>query len=325
MSLDNLFKAMSMFKDGMQRVQTTQAVNDANDQLSQLNSQEMSKQDHFEKAAQVGQSLALRLTAAGTDPARITAATSGLIPSASLESQNTANLSVEKMKTATQIQMEQEKAASNERIVGVKTGSAEDIAALKNQPATNKEVKLFGDQPQVKPILAGIPKIDAALDSIVENKGNFGITSVVELAKLGFIKNAAGRVNEKEILAANESPSARAQLWKEMNLQSTGETPANVQDFWQKLLEQSKANAYKQLHAYAEGHAASLKTMNPNIDANQISTAIHQRYGIPAPKANPNQASIDAAKAWLTIPENAASSDAMAVKTRIQQLEQGKP
>lgn len=302
-----MMDAFKMLSAGVSQYQTTQAVNDARDQMAKLNSQELDKQAQLDANAKVGQELALRLTSAGAAPDRIQAATAGLMPSASLESQNQATLGLETMKTKSSEKIEDMKVQSAADIEKMKVDAIMGKADKATLASTAKEVKLFGDQPQVKSILQGLPKLDAALQSIKDNKGEFGITAVINLAQLGLIRNAAGRVNEKEIMGANESQSARAKLWKEMNLQGTGEVPTNVQDFWQKIMEQSKQFSLKQLHESAEGHAASLHTMNPSVDQALFSKAVHQRYGIPVPPANPNQAAIEQAKAWLADPNNATS------------------
>lgn len=80
----DLSKGMEMFRDSMTQYHTTQAVNDATEQLKQLNSQQMDRQQALVENERVGQELALRLTSAGAKPEQIQAATQGLMAPASV-------------------------------------------------------------------------------------------------------------------------------------------------------------------------------------------------------------------------------------------------
>lgn len=315
---DEMMKAFQMFSDGMKQYQTTQAVNDAAEQLNVANANAKDEQDRMVHAQHIGQDLALRLTAAHASPDAIAAATSGLMPSASLQAQSQATLDLEKMKTASAEKIHTEAAKNAYAIAELNASSKNAASDRKASESMMKFGTEFGAQKQIKPILEGLPKIDKALESIKANKGQMGVTAVVELAKLGAIRDAAGRVNEKEIEAANESPSMRAQLWKRAGLEATGETPANVQEFWIKYLSQAKQSANDHLKTSIEGFAEGKATFNDKLDPAKIKKGLKLQYGIKDPADNPNAAAIAAANAWLAANPN--HPDAKAVKQKVNQM-----
>lgn len=320
----DLFAAFDSLKTGIQEYQQTQAVKETRQQLDAINAQGMKEEERSAAVAQLGQGLALRLTGAHAKPEAIQAAISTLTPSASEAQQTKGTQTVEAMKTQSAERIEGMKAASGERIEDKKVSAILGKLDAKDIAEAGKKVGDFANQPQVKPILAGLPKLKDALMQLEKSKGEYGATAVMNLAQLGLIRNSAGRVNVQEILGTNPNQSTKNKLWYEMGLQTTGEAPQDTQQFYKKVIERSIENSHAELHNEAEGYSQSLNTMNPKIAPSQMSSAIHQRYGIQTPKPNPNQASIDAAKAWITQqqadPKTANNPDIKAVQEQIKKL-----
>jgi hypothetical protein len=316
-----LFAAMKNFGNGIREYQQTQAVNEAQAKMQEINAAGMKEQERTAAVSQLGQGLALRLTGAHADPAAISAAVATLTPSASehdqakigQETSAAHNTSAEKIAAGNN--------ATTLAAAGIKSEGQKAKDEKKNIEGMNKHIKEFADMPHVKEILKGLPKLQKSLESLNAGDGKFGVNTLIELSKLGAIRDAAGRVNEKEIEAANESVSVRQNLWKRSSLASTGQPPKDVMQFWKAYLGNSVNESQKELHDAAEGHAQSLATVDPSVDSNQIASAIHQRFGIKGPKANPNQAYIDQLKA--SIAANPNQSRRAEAEAKIKQLEQG--
>jgi hypothetical protein len=332
MALDDLLKGIAVFQDGLKQYATTNAINDANEQLLAINQQGLDKNAQLQAHTQVASSLALRLGAAGADAAHIQTLTGQLAPSQG--AQYEAGVNADLQNKSQQFQTG-EKAKDRANAITLEQMKLDAMSGKGQKKAMEEVAKGFEKRPDVKPLLDNFPKFDEALARINETKGKMGATAAIELAKLGLIRGAAGRVNEMEIKSANESPSARAQLWKKMGLETSGEVPANVQDFWQQVLVRSKEHTATALGAAIDAHAKGAAALNDNVDATALNTGLRAKYsnvlGSPEQQVNQkqqqqqaNQATIQAAQAWLQGPEAKANPQkAQAVLQRINQLKNG--
>ncbi len=77
---DALAKGMAIFNDGMQKFATARAINQAQDQVSQLSSMEMDEMKKRQQMAAVAQTLTLNLTKAGANAAAVQQASGALMP-----------------------------------------------------------------------------------------------------------------------------------------------------------------------------------------------------------------------------------------------------
>lgn len=328
MALDDLKFAIDAFKTGLNEYQTTQAVNDARQQLSYVNKSTADAGQKFQDTAQIGQDLALRLTAANVAPSRIQEAVGGLVPSASMESQNRATLAGQALGYNKGMDTEKLKAANALEIAKIHSAALLGKDASKEANDMSKYVTDFSKQPQNKPLFDSINKLDEALGSLDQNQGKMGATMATEMAKLGVIRSVAGRVNVQEMQAANESPSLRAKFWKEAGLQATGEVPQNVQEFWKSYISGLKGKAQDRLKQAAEGH---VQGANPSWDKAALDKMVNTRYAahlggaVPAQSA-PQSADIQAALDYLSSPEglNESPETRKAALNQIKKLQQGK-
>lgn len=283
-NFDNLIKGLAVFRQGMQQLAVTGATNDAQKQLNELNAQGLSEQDRLKAQAQIGNNLALRMQAGGADAAQISAIANRLTPSGSEERQ---------------LQFAQSQQESSQKFTAgqneANRQNLKDIAKMKLDAASGKSAgKVYGGLgtefdrlPDVKPMLDNFPKLDTALDQIRSSKGQMGATAMINLAQLGLIRGAAGRVNEKEIEGANESQSKRAQLWKKMGLETTGEVPLNIQDFWEKVVKRSKDNAQMYISDHAAGFAKSKALENDMVDEDTLHKSLLLRHNFGPSSAPP--------------------------------------
>ncbi len=208
MALDDLIKSVEMFKQGVSEYQTTQAVADARQSLSQATLNAKNEDERFKQAQGIGQDLALRLTAANVSPERIQSAIGGLVPSASVTEQGKQNIAGEQVKMSSTeggspFGLEKTKSETAIAIAKMHLDAALGKNATKEANDMNKYVTDFSKQPQNKPIFDSINKLDEALGSLNQNQGKMGATMATEMAKLGVIRSVAGRVNVQEIQAAN--------------------------------------------------------------------------------------------------------------------------
>lgn len=78
--MDDLFKAMQMFQQGVKDFATTRAVNDANQQMYQINTQLKDEGEKRVALQQLGNQLALQLTGVGADAAKVAQAFNAVTP-----------------------------------------------------------------------------------------------------------------------------------------------------------------------------------------------------------------------------------------------------
>lgn len=326
MALDQLKFALDNFSQGVSEYQTTQAVNDARQQLAQLQQSEQDKGILFQKTAQVGQDLALRLTAANASPEKIAAATGSLAPSASMSEQVQSTERGQSLGYNKALDVEKLKAASNENIAHIHADALLGKDTAKENNLMNNHVTKFASIPENKTLLDSVTKLDESLGLIDQNKGQMGATMATQLAKVGLARSIGGRFNPADFAAADESPSIRAKIWKELGLQTSGEVPSNIQDFWRSTISTLKDKAQARLKAAVEGHITGA---NPAWDQGQLRNMMQNRYA-PYIGGSSGQSShsadIQSALDWLSSPEASNESPATrkAVIDRIKQLQGGK-
>lgn len=85
--LDDLLKGIAVFNQGITQLATSRAINDANEQVQMLNSQELDRGQRLQAMTAVGNELSMRLGAAGADAGMINQLTSQLAPSAGAQFQ----------------------------------------------------------------------------------------------------------------------------------------------------------------------------------------------------------------------------------------------
>lgn len=289
---EDLYKGMEMFSEGLAQYHTTQAVNDATEKLKQLNSHEMDRQQKLIANEQVGQELALRLTGAGAKPEQVQAATQGLMPSASTTATVAGQAGMQQAGFGQQTkekQMDRDLALELQQMKNDAIGVKDE---KKMREAAMKFGKEFGAQEHIKPLLQAIPRLDDAMENMASTNGKSGATAMVELAKLGLIRTAAGRVNEMEIDSANESPSARAKLWKKFGLEKEGEVPKNVQDFWKKIVTSQRQRTGERLQQAMPGFAQAKEIASGGgVSADQVQKMLEAQYNTTAaPKVETGRA-----------------------------------
>ncbi len=317
--MDDLFKSMEMFKQGAQEYQQTQAVNDARTQLNTLQQQQVQQgatdqasHEYQMKQQQIGQDLALRLTAVHAGPLNIQAATSGLVPSASEVAQVQGGLKLEGLKTAGAKEVANIHGASAENVARIHAAAILGKDANKEKNALGKVADAFAKQPQVQPVLKGMSALnDSLVNFDAASAAGMGQTMATNLAKMGTLKAAVSRVTDREFQAADESPSVRASIWKKMGLESTGEVPQNIQTFWKSVIQAHKDQAEKYLADQAKGYAHGKAMLNDNVDEEKLHGAIRSQIGLGAAKV-PDDAAKSEAAAWLNDANNFNHPDYLA-------------
>lgn len=286
MSFDELIKGLSVFSQGVKELAISHAANDANEQLNDLNQKQLNREEQLKAQSAIGNNLALRLQSVGANASEIAATAQRLAPSAGEMYQS--EEAMKQQQSSQKFSMgQQERLFEQQKILQ----DMKNRALLgKGDKALQKTVMGLGDKfnkrPDVKPLLDNMPKIDDALEKIKETKGQMGATAMINLAQLGLIRGAAGRVNEKEIEGANESQAKRNQLWKKMGLEATGEVPMSIQEFWLKVMGRAKDNIHMHLKEKARGYAQEVSDLSDqDIDAAKVEQAILKGHNLYEPAA----------------------------------------
>lgn len=127
-SASGMLDSWKFFKEGLQQYNTQKAVNDAVKQVQDLNQQQLDEKDRLAANQMIGNELAMRMTAAGAQPGQVQQATSGLLQSANVMSQNVATAERQDDQntfTAGENQLNRE---SNERIAGMRNAGKNSTA-----------------------------------------------------------------------------------------------------------------------------------------------------------------------------------------------------
>ncbi len=332
MPIEDLFKAMDMFKQGAQEYQQTQAVNDARTQLGALQQQQLqegasekSMQDYRVRTAAVGQDLALRLTAANASPLGISAATSGLVPSASETEQNRANMALEQARmtsTAPGSPAGLEKTRAETAFLTHKM-MMDAMLGKNQQKDMNEAQKTFEKRPDVAPLLKNSGILDEAINQLQTTKGADGSAIFANLARIGLVKNAnGGRPSQQEFQAVEDSPAFYDKVRKSVGLATTGTYPENKTQFYIDALTRNKQNNIKSLSNAIDSHSEGSAALNPKLDASVVKTGLRAKYSNILGDENKNTADVSAALDWLASDEGAAANPATikAVRDQIKKL-----
>lgn len=88
MSNDELFRAFGMFQEGLQKYATSTAIGDAAEQVRQLNAQTTDEMVKRQRTAEVGNNLALHLSAIGAPSSQIQSTMGAIMPTAFKDAQD---------------------------------------------------------------------------------------------------------------------------------------------------------------------------------------------------------------------------------------------
>ncbi len=315
---DDLYKGFEALRQGISDYQVTQAANDARELLSQATLNAKDEGERFQHAQAIGQDLALRMTAAHASPEKIQAAIGGLVPSASTmgQAQEMGKQEMAKMGSMLPGSPAGLEKSKTEAAMAIERMKMDALMGKNTAKDLNEMTTKFEKMPEAKPLLAAIPTLQSASELMHKNAGQYGSTALVNLVKMGAIKAEVGRVTEKELAAANESPSTWASFQKRMGIEIGGEAPKNVQDFWTKVVDQKLEGAKTQL----KGHIKSYAGSNPKVDADVLENSLLKRHNLGgATEKTPAQQAME----WLASDE-AAHADAgtlQAVRMKIKQLQ----
>lgn len=320
-SLNNFFKAAQMFKEGVSQYQTTQAVNDATEQVHAINQQQIDEKARSIALEKSAQELALRMTAAGSEPGRIQSAVEGLMPSAGAKMQVGAQKEMQTQSLKSKASEGQLNRESAERIASIKAASTGAAAKL-----PEKEVKFLKNNQDAfdkiaKKSLESLNQIRLAEESV--NKGN----PIGDKAIVNFMARASGEVGA--LTEADKAPFGGSQALDQRfaqfaENQKSGKLTESNRTFVKELINTYKnvhqsnvMNARDQISSRAEDVA---KAGGYKLSKDDIANALYKVN----PKADPNAAAITAAQAWLSDPANANNPKADQVKQKIIQM-QGQP
>lgn len=129
-NFDNLLKGLGAFTQGIKTFAQSKAINEANEQVRELNQQELNFQEQIQAENQLAQSLALRLTQAGADASTVSAATSRFGVSKGALFQAEINRQLQASRIEAQTKLAEEERASRESLQEAALASAEKRTGL---------------------------------------------------------------------------------------------------------------------------------------------------------------------------------------------------
>lgn len=297
---EELMKAMSMFKEGISDYQTQQAVNDATRKVQALQQTQLDEKDRLIANQQIGQELALKMTAAGSQPAKIQAATEGLVPSASMESQNVATGDRQGKQLTHEAGQGDKNRASAEKIAGMRgnTKSAVGLrsfitgaqAAFDKQTAPAREMGAFAKIAE-KALDPKNPILDSAVVNFMArssgekgplteaDKAPFGGSQAFDAKAKQFVEKAkTGTLDDKNRAFLRQAVSVFGAMGN-----------ATIKDTRQRIAARSAKRAAVEGHDLTEEQIADMLMVEDTA----------------APKQSADKAS--RLKVWLDAPANAKS------------------
>jgi hypothetical protein len=274
--MSELMDALKIFGDGMQTYAIRSGVSDAQDQLTQINSDLERGIIEKDQAQQMKQGLGndLALTLAGhADQGTLSTVVGQFTPSAGAqlqadnlvemqEDRQLADTDMEKLKHKHDMSLQDKK---NE----ILTGKAADKNS--NWMIAQQDKFMKSADKDIK-ALEGLDVFQKMID-----KGETSRMGV-ELGKTQLLKFAGeDRITNEDILRADNKPSVREAIARRLKLELTGEELEDKQKFYSKLFKQLRADARKRLGAKVKGNAASLAELNSNVDGYKYESALRKR------------------------------------------------
>ena len=278
MSLDDLLKGLAVFNQGIKEFAVSRGVNDANEQLAQINQAEQAKLMKTEEAAQarmnLGNELGLRLAGAGADASVINQLTSQLAPSAGAKFQAGENRALQsdsqefkasESKKDRQHQLEMQRLKGEQ--MGVKDAKKErqlyagfaDKFRKENQGAVDAKEKLSA--------------LRSILDLTPDRVG-------IEMAKTGLLKFAGeDRVSDADVARAQRDPSARAGIARRLKLEATGEAIKDDRKFYQMILNHAEKKLKETLSQKVKGYSQGTAEL-ADVDAAKLESGLVKQLGL---------------------------------------------
>lgn len=330
MAFDDLIKGLAVFQEGMKQYATTNAINDANQQLADLNTQQLDKAKQLEAHNQIGQNLALRLGAAGTDAAHIQAVTSAIAPSQGAQYEADVNTALQKSSQTFQSQENSKERANKVLLEKMKLDAMTGKAGQKAYENAGKD---FEKRKDVSNIIQHYSDLSSSLDELKQGQGKPESVMFATLAKIGMLKNAnGGRPSQQEFAAMGDSPAWYDRVRREVGIQTTNALPEDKQKFWEGVLQRAQDRMKTNFSQIIDSHAKGVSEMNDNIDETKFNTALRAKYGnilgTTSQQVSDKQAQqaaqsaqIQAAQQWLLSPEAKQNpSKAQAVQAALARL-----
>lgn len=311
MALDDMLKGMAVFKDGLTQFATSKAVNDANEQLSQLNGQEMDRGEMLKAQSQIGNDLMMRLQSAGADPGRIAQLTGQIAPSAGAQYQAEENKNLQESSQTFQAKEKDKDRAHDIRLQGMKNSILEGGANSKLSKFTIGEANKFYKREQ-KSIEAidGLSKFSKMINT--PGAARIGI----ELGKTALLKDAGeDRITNEDIERADNDPSIREKIARRLKLEVTGDELKDKAAFYSKLMERLEQDALERLDKKIGGEAKAKSGLMEEIDEDKYGGALRKMVPALERMKKPGAGNpLADAEAWLQKNPSHPMAGAMRVK-----------
>lgn len=325
MSMDELLKGLAVFQDGMKQYAVASAVNDANQQLTQLNQMEG---DKLQAQTQISQNLAMRLGAAGADASHIQALTGEIAPSQGAQFQAGVQKDMQAQSQAFNASEAQKQRNLQWDMQTRQLDALSGKSAQKMPKVLSESVDKFAKNHQKQ--LDILNQMETYKTLIDTNPSQIGI----ELAKTGLLKGAGeDRVSDKDLPRVVNDPSWRAAAARRLNIELTGNALKDDRKFYSAIISQISDINKQQIEKRLKGEVTARKTAYGDlIDETQYETALRAKVGL-SPQQQmsekdqakaANEQKVQRLKAWLASPEakkNPSKADA-ALKA-LNRLQQG--
>lgn len=281
MSLDELLKGLSVFKQGMQELAQTTALNDANQQVMQLNTLALDEKEKLAQINQVSQGLAARLMGTGGMSADQAATAVGIFgPSQGAQFAAVENRALQEDRQKFEAQQSALERANKLAVAG-------ETAGVKQQEKLGKFVIKFQDKVKSLGIDKSVEAADKAYSAIKTLEAGNPISDSSIGAFLARAAGEVGNLSEYEQKLYKGSPALLDEMRRLSSLWSKGKLDAKNRAFIIKhaktLAENGERSAEAKLNALTEQAMYAAKTSGYDFDRNELKTGLfdmNARLGI---------------------------------------------
>ncbi|MCK5016131.1 MAG: hypothetical protein KAS32_03585 [Candidatus Peribacteraceae bacterium] len=172
-AMQDLFTALGVFRQGMDRLATTRALTNANEQVEQIRTQELGEADQRQQIRQVANNLTVKMLGAGASLGQIQAAGSAFAPPEPSALEQKKELIQEQQKGA--VALEQLRQTGREELTGIAAGAAEKKAEKQQErEELGRMVPGFGlantkeDASKLKTLIGDLKPAGQGMDRLLE-------------------------------------------------------------------------------------------------------------------------------------------------------------
>lgn len=289
--LDDLMKGLGAFNDGVRQLATTNAINDAHQQITDINSQQMNDLAKRQAAEQVAKDMSLRMINAGAHETTVQRAFDSLAPKqfkspdeAILQgkmqgSDDIVNAGVEAQKLMPDFQLKQEQIKGAIEARKLMAQQRSGIATEKQDKAYTDLQESFRKDKNNSSLISAVQEADKIKDHLIPDKNGRIDPSQIMLSAVGVIKAAGlSRITELELEKGAANPSMRSNIMRKLGVSMNNSALKDDVKYYTFLGSALKAQAQKHLSDKIDRFSKGAEIGNPAFKSTRVKAALMNEH-----------------------------------------------